>query len=204
MPLTKEELEIQRTPAQLQDFIAQVRLQVRFSPEEFAAGECKMSLYKEFLDEIVPLSDFAILAYPEHYQVLPVIGNQGYDAIVFNQQGQEVEKIEIANPINGEYEAKVARNIIDHGYGGVCIGEVGGDMEELIPIIERIIAKKSLKDYSDAVVVFNVAGYPPFEGYEERYNDQIKRIKNTLKSKSFRAKKVCLLLPEDRLKYIEI
>ena len=43
--------------------------------------------YKEFLDKVEPLCNFAEVAYPKAFKVKPVIGNQGFDATVFDSDG---------------------------------------------------------------------------------------------------------------------
>ena len=203
MPLTRDEIEVKRTPEQLQCFVEQVRERVRECADEFAAGMMKQGYYKEFLDEVVPLAAFAVRAYPPDYEAIPILGNQGYDAVVYDQSGKEVDKVEIANPIDGRVAAKTAASVVETGSGGLRVGDPGDDTEELIPIIERVAEKKSLKDYSDATVVFNVAALPPFEGFEARHEEQMVRIRDALAAKAFRAKRICILLPSQEVECID-
>jgi len=79
------------------------------------------------------------------------------------------------------------------------VGEPGDDLEELIPIIERTATKKAVKDYSDSTVVFNISALPAIQGFEERQEDQVARIRKILAEKDFRAKRVFLLLPSDKV-----
>jgi len=73
----------------------------------------------------------------------------------------------------------------------------------LIPIIARTAAKKAVKDYSDATVVFNVSGFPPFKGFEVRHKEQIGRIRQTLSDSGFRAKRVFVMLPSGAVERID-
>ncbi len=54
----------------------------------------RLGLYKVFTDEIIPLSLVALKIYPNTYSVKPVIGNQGYDAIVKDELCSIVDYIE--------------------------------------------------------------------------------------------------------------
>jgi hypothetical protein len=203
LPLSREDIETLRSPSELQTFVDKVRERVRLAPAEREAGSLRRGYYKEFLDEVVPLSRFAAQAYPETYTIQPVLGNQGYDAIIRSADGQIVEMVEIANPINGEYVAATARDVAAHGIGGLRVGDPGDDTEELLAIIERTASKKALRDYSDATVVFNVSALPPFEGFELRHEEQIERIRRTLYAAGLKAKRVYVLHPPERLERID-
>ena len=101
MPLTRDDLEMPRTPLELRAFVELVRERVHHNPVEFESGMTKKGYYKEFLDEVVPLCNFAEVAYPPEYRVQPVLGNQGYDALVFDNQGAEEDKVEFTKPYDG-------------------------------------------------------------------------------------------------------
>jgi hypothetical protein len=203
LPLSREEVETPRSPSALQQFVDRVRERVRLDPDERKAGSLRQGYYKEFLDEVVPLSRFALQAYPETYTIQPVLGNQGYDAIVRSADGQIVDKVEIANPIDGMAVATTAREVVEHGIGGFRVGDPGDETEELIPIIERTASKKALKDYSDATVVFNVSALPPFKGFETRHENQIERVRGVLSAVGFKAKRVYILHPPERLERVD-
>ena len=79
----------------------------------------KKGLYKEFLYEIVPLSCFAVLEYQESCQILPVLGNQGFDAVVLDESGREIDRIEMTCPGDGAENAKDARLVVDRGQRGL-------------------------------------------------------------------------------------
>lgn len=203
MLLSREDIETPRSPSELAQFVERVRESVRLNPSEREAGMLRRGYYKEFLDEVVPLARFAVQTYPETYRVQPVLGNQGYDAIVRNADDQIVDKVEIANPIDGKATSSAAREVAEHGIGGLRIGDPGDETEDPIPIIQRTAAKKAVKDYSDATVLFNVSALPPFKGFETRHEAQIERIRQALAAAGFKAKRVFILHPPERLERVD-
>ena len=109
--------------------------------------------------------------------------------------GKLIDRIEIANPIDGKEVAATGRELVQHGIGGLRVEDPGDDLEELIPIITKTAQIKALKDYSDATVVFNLTCLPPFKGYETRHEEQINRIRIKLSEVGFKAKRVFIILP---------
>jgi hypothetical protein len=55
----------------------------------------------------MPLGSFSVWAYPENYKIKPILGNQGYDALVYNDKGQEVDRVEITRPHDGADSSNV-------------------------------------------------------------------------------------------------
>lgn len=203
MPLSQDDLEQPRTPRELQAFVESVRERARTDADLRMAGHLRTGYLKEYFDEIEPLARFAAAYYPDNYTVCPVLGNQGFDAEVFDAEGRLVERVEIANPIDGQSIAEAGRELAKRGVGGLCVGEPGDDLEELMPIIARTASKKAIKDYSDATVVFNVSTYPSFEGFEERHEEQVARIRSTLAQAGFRAKRVFVMLPSGLVEQLD-
>ena len=203
MPLSREEIETPRSPSQLCAFVQRVMDEVRSDPVELASGNQRRGYYKEFLDEVVPLASFAVHAYDETHTIQPVLGNQGYDAIVRGSTGDIVDTVEIANPTDGAMVAADARLVAKNGIGAFRVGDPGDEIEDLIPIVERIATKKAVKDYSDATVVFNVSALSPFKGFEGRHQEQILRIRSTLVTAGFKAKRVFLLHPPGEVERVD-
>ena len=85
VPPTKAELEKARSPKSSRIRRTRSSSGSREPVSQFASGMQKKGLHKEFLDEIAPLCAFAELEYPDTYKVSPIIGNQGYDAIVYDE-----------------------------------------------------------------------------------------------------------------------
>jgi len=203
MPLVPADLEFSRTSAELREFIECIHLKVQTDRSEFEAGMTKQGLYKQFLDEIQPLCDFTLIAYPVDYKVLPVLGNQGYDAIVFNEQGTEVDRIEITKPYDGAQSASSARQVAARGFSDMQICDPKDVMQNLLPYFEATSTAKSQKDYSGVTLVFALAVPPPLRGVEASFEQQIERIRSILVTQSFKAKRVLLFIPPSRLERID-
>ena len=195
--ITKEELEKRRTPSQLQEFVANVRKRVEADSEQLRLGRRKKGLYKEFVDEIVPLADFAPHIYPDDVFLQPVIGNQGYDAIVFDNSGAEIDRIEIAKPYDGKKVSKDNDLLEDRGYGAINIYDLGfgEELEMLASWIDRSANSKALKDYSDytLVIVAALESLPHEEIAATERRAEILQAK--LSTVRFRAKRVFLAVP---------
>ena len=203
MPLSRDEIQLPRSPRELTAFVEQVRATAASNEEERKAGHLRIGYYKEFFDEVVPLAKFAANAYPGDHTVTPIMGSQGYDAEVRDTSGTLVDRVEIANPIDGRVVAQAGRELAALGIGGLRITDPGEEVEELIPIIARTAAKKAAKDYSDCTLVFNLAACPPFSGFEERHEAQIARIRVALAEAGFKAKRVFVLLPSGAVERID-
>ena len=131
--ITFSDIQQRRSPRALHDFVVGLKDAVRANEAELLSGMRKQGLYKEFLDEIVPLSIFALQTYPEGYEIQPVLGNQGYDALVFDNTGREVDRVEITTPHDGSSEARDARCVMHQGYSQVKVGQPGDDFDALFP-----------------------------------------------------------------------
>ncbi len=197
--ITFPELEQPRSPSDLRKFVVQLVETVKASESERHRGILKEGLYKKFLDELIPLSRFAICAYPGSYKVQLVLGNQGYDALVFSETGKEVDRIEITIPHDGDAKAKDARLIVDRGYGQIHVGEPGDDFDALFPHVLATCQKKAQKDYGDCTLVVTVAPMPPFQSFEPRYEKQIESLVQELSKIKFKAKRVFLLVLPDKV-----
>ena len=203
MSLTLDELQQPRTPKELLAFVESVRERAKTDETLRMAGHHRTGYLKECFDEIEPLARFAAAVYTDTHIVCPVFGNQGFDAEVFDAEGRLIERVEVANPIDGQSRAKIGHELAESGVGGLRVGEPGEDLEELMPIITRTASKKAIKDYSDATVVFNVSTLPAFEGFEERHEEQVARIRSTLAKAGFRAKRVFMMLPSGKVEQID-
>lgn len=203
MSLSSDELQQPRTPPELLAFVESVRERAKTDDELRKAGHLRTGYLKEFFDEVVPLARFTVAVYPEDHTVRYVLGNQGFDAEVFDAEGRLVERVEIANPVDGQSIAEAGQELAQFGFGGLRLGEPGDDLEELIPIIERTASKKALKVYSDAAVVFNVCACPAFEGFEKHYEEQAARIRCIVATAGLFAKRVFIMFPSGRVVRID-
>lgn len=202
MALSPENIVKPRSPRDLCNFVEQVIASVRADLAELHLGNARRGYYKEFLDEVIPLACFASQFYDNSHTVEPIFGNQGFDAVIRNESGHIVDKVEIVNAIDGANVSAVAKEVAQTGYGGLIVSDPGDDLEMLIPIIERVAKKKAIKDYSGITVVFNIASTTPFEGFESRHIEQLQRIKDILILAGFRAKRVFIILPSRTIEQI--
>jgi hypothetical protein len=203
LTLSAEEIQQPRTPGELLAFVESVRARADDDKEFRSAGHFRHGYFKVFFDEIVPLSRFAERIYPADYTVCPILGNQGYDAEVRDSQGKLVDRVEIANPVDGRAITIAGQQLVEHGITDVQVGDPGDDLEAMIPIILHTATKKAIKDYSDATVVFNVTACPAFKGFEGRHEEQIFRIRSALSAAGFLAKHVFVMLPSGAVERID-
>jgi hypothetical protein len=203
MPLTDADLETPRTPAELRAFVEHVRTSVRANRLEFELGMTKQGYYKEFVDEVEPLCNFAEVAYPADYKVKPVLGNQGFDAIVLDAQGNEIDKVEFAKPHDGAAAAANARQVVARGYSDMQVCDYTKVLNEFIPFFEATSKAKSLKDYSGVTVVFALAAPPAIAGHEVVFERQVEYLKGIIAANKFKAKRVFLYVPYGRVQQID-
>lgn len=199
--ITPSELEQRRSPAVLREFVDRLKATVNADELERHCGILKKGLYKQFLDEIIPLSRFSILAYPENYEVQPVLGNQGYDALVFDESGAEVDRVEITTPHDGAAEAMDAKLVVSQGIGSIHIYNPGDEIKELFPHVIKTCRKKAHNDYSNCTLVVTIAPPPPFQStsYMKQYEMQITTLASEISIIRFKAKRVFLLVLPDKL-----
>ena len=197
--VTVSELEHRRSPGELREFVDFVNKSVRADESERHRGILKRGLYKEFLDEIVPLSHFCELAYPESYKIQWVHGNQGYDALVFNEAGQEVDRVEITTPHDGSAKAQDAQRIVTRGHGKFDIGTPGDLFVPLLPHVLSVCRKKALKDYSDCTLVIAIKPLSPYQSFDSDYEKTLKTLVGEMAQIPLRAKRIFLLCSSDGL-----
>ena len=169
--ITKEDIETERTPKELRQFVATKKFKVNKCIKERHRGMLKKGFYKVFVDEIIPLSLFCLKVYPDNYKILPELGNQGYDAIVKDGDGKIFEHLEITTPHDGFKAANDAKLTVERGYGNTSIRNYnsGSDLKDMFSIIMEVCKKKAKKDYSDCSLVIVIDFSPPFEEEKTKY-----------------------------------
>ena len=93
--ITKDELETGRTPKELSEFVSQIFDQIRADDAQVKLARTRQGTYKEFIEEVYPLSIFLSCKYGDDclYKCRPVLGNQGYDAVVEADEGKLIENV---------------------------------------------------------------------------------------------------------------
>lgn len=187
-------IEEARSPKELRRFVTEFIKDKNKIREERHKGFLKKGLYKELIDELVPLSIFCDLQYNDDFVVNLIVGSQPYDAEVKNKDGVVVEKIEITTPCDGTSNAEEARQVVDIGYANCHVGSPGEEVEQLIPFIRKTCEKKTQKDYGDCILLISIAYLPPCEEFKDIYDEKIQKVIQVIKEFSYRAKKVYLLI----------
>lgn len=207
MQIEIDHIQKPRTPGELMAYVEQIRNVAQANKDERNAGNLKDGYYKQFFNEIVPLSKFAIHAYRVDDIITPVMGSQGFDAEVRNSKGKLVERVEIANCIDGEAVAAIGRRLVAHGRIDFQIVDPSAELEKevhsLLPIIKRTAKQKSKKDYFDCTLVFNIAMTPVVVALEVFQEVLTNLIKAQLSKINFQARRVFVLLPSGAIARVD-
>ncbi|CCE24042.1 hypothetical protein [Methylotuvimicrobium alcaliphilum] len=193
--ILEAEIEQYRTSDQLKSFVEEVRDRVESDPDELQRARRGEGLYKAFVNEVMPLSQFAHLLYSPETLFRPVLGNQGYDVEVFDGQRNPIDRIEIAKPHDGQAEAEDNRLVAVRGFGQTRVYDLGGQLDALAPWIADTAENKSLKDYSDCTLVIVAATDPPFDEELPVLEQRSIEIVEQLGKMAFRAKRAYLAVP---------
>jgi hypothetical protein len=191
--LTNKEIEIPRSPRGLRLLVTSRLKKIRGVRVERHKAMKKRGIYKVFSDEIIPLSIFCLKNYPNDFVVQPVLGNQGYDAIVKDDQGNIVDYIELTLPHDGESAAEDARNITTRGYGKTDVYAQGEDLRRQFKVILKTCFDKSQKDYSDCSLVV-VVEFLDTKHHKGLYLGLIDQLKGKIQKIPFKANRVYLLV----------
>jgi len=194
--ITKEDIEIERTPNELRQFVTTIKSKINNCEQERHRGMLKKGIYKVFVDEIIPLSLFCMKIYPDNYKISPKLGNQGYDAIVKDENGKIFEYVEITGPHDGRKAANVAKLAVKNGIALDALRDYnsGSDLIDMFLIIMDVCEKKSKKDYSNCSLVIDIDFSPPFEEEKTIYVQSIKELEKKILKMKFNAKKIYLLI----------
>jgi hypothetical protein len=191
--LCRHQLQQKRTVKKLAAFVPRVIRQVSTKPSERHKAHLKKGLYKEFIDEVIPLSQFCSLRYPKGYIVEYSCDNRPYDASVQDPHGKSCERIELAFPHLGNVQAKMNQRVVKNGFGSSDWESPGESIEKLRQPFRDSALKKSQKQYPNAILVFVAEYLKPFRvhhGITVARRDDLVRI---LKGFKFHAKEVYLL-----------
>lgn len=147
------------------------------SGDERARARLKSDVYRWYRDEIMPLADFACTFYfNDDVIVKPINGNQGYDAVIYNEDGKIRTKIELCVPHDGKSDFRQAKNINSRGYGDAWRGSPGDEIRQLRNVIVQSAENKSRKDYSKCVLAIIIKCPQIHEEFRDRYLDELNEL----------------------------
>lgn len=193
--ITQEEIEQPRTPDQLRQFVAEVRKRVESDRNELKKARRMEGLYKMFVDEVIPLTLAADFLCGKEDRLIPVHGSQGYDVVVMDPVGNEIDKIEIAKPYDGKADADDLKLVEERGFGDIKIHTLGDGLSAVAAHILTTARKKSLKDYRDCTLLIAGVIAPPFDCEIEPLEAAAELLKVELQSIKYLAKRVILVVP---------
>lgn len=198
--ISKEDLQKPRTPSELKQYREQIFAMIRQDKEIIKAARLRQGLYKNLIEEFYPFSMYCDHKYRgADVSCEIVIGKQGYDGIIKDRSGGEIEYVEITWPIDGHKEKAAMRLLNDRGYTNIEVQDVDYDSERQA-IINRIIEKardKALKDYtfnvtSSLIILIDI--YPHFFLDNPHHQKELDNLIVQLRHIPFKVKSVYLIL----------
>lgn len=200
MELTKEILEKKRNLEELKSFVKKTFEYTSSDERLERKARSRQGLFKEFIEEIYPLSLFFELKYyGKNEKCCPIIGNQGYDAVIENQDGSIIEYVELTWPIDGQRSSFRWKQLNTIGHTELEIWGYKDNTKrmEIVNIILEIAEKKSIRDYdylegSSLVFIMNTAPYFGMRTLD--HQEEIDLLLTKLKQIKFQTNMVYLLL----------
>lgn len=198
--ITKDELELKRSPEDLSIYVDATFESIRSDQNEKELARLKKPPYKEFIEEVYPLSIFCKLKYQKcAVKCYPVIGNQAYDAVIESNSGELLEVVELTWPIDGQKAHFKAKQLNEKGRTDVEVRDVN-DNTVTNKIIEHVIEtanKKALKDYktpggSSLVFILDISPY--FGMHRVEKTEEIEILKVKLREIEYKVNSVYILL----------
>jgi hypothetical protein len=159
--------------------------------EELRKAFLRLGLYKQFRDEFIPLAKCAERLYPVDSTIQLRIGNQGFDAQVFDSTGRQTDRIEVTVPSDGKAEDEEEREALEKGVSVRLVRAKA--LEHLMGILVETCEKKSQKHYRDCDLLISVNWAESVlnvddEDKEDFHNQLVAKVSSV----AFRAKRVFL------------
>lgn len=191
------DLEEYRTPQEMKLYFEQ-RVQTINSNEEFRKiARLKTGKVKKFIEEFYPLYLFSQSRFvEEHAKCKVILGNQGYDASIIQEDGTE-KFIEMTSYIDGKWEYQDAKRLNSRGYGDVRFGDyksLNDRASDYLKDVLKNINKKSLKDYSGVSLLFVVETFDYFEVYDNSSQPFVNELIKEIQGFEFKADQIYLMV----------
>lgn len=203
--MTKENLQRPRTAKELREFLDQTFEAIRQDKNARNSARARKGLYKPLIEELWPLSWYFENKYRDHpdYRLKLQLGNQGFDAIVLDEQGEEIERMEATWPIDGHKHAETVRLLNEKGHAP---SEVYNDplvkLREVFEHTLRGAKKKAIRDYKmikgHSSLVLVVDPVPYYHPEISEHRSEVERFVTDLSAIEYQVDEVVLLLPSSR------
>jgi hypothetical protein len=192
MTPTPEDIQKPRTPSELRAFVEQCVAEGNANPEDLERAFLRKGIYKELRDELSPMARCIHHLYEDTHTIRPILGNQGFDAEVFDNNGQRVDRIEITVPRDGPLEAAEAKKLVEIGMGIVRVTDDAA-LERLVGMLLETCRKKAQKDYGDATLIVAMNWLEAALNVDEEDKEDFhRRVVEDMSKISFKAKRVFL------------
>lgn len=195
--LNRKDITTPRTPIELAHFIEKTHELVMSDDETRHRARLKEGLYKEFLEELKLLSIYSNWKFPGNNVLCqPVIGNQGYDAVITNlptDSHEYQEYVEITSPIDGQKENEISKQVNEKG---IHVEVTSSQRKEAT---DRIIAqarKKAVNDYEypNSALLIGLNLFPFFDLKRDDHRADIMNLVQKLRQISYKVRSVYLIL----------
>lgn len=197
--ITEEELQTPRTANELSSYLNKLFAAIKEDQAARQAARARRGLYKPLIEELWPISWYFQRKYADHHFRLKLeLGNQGFDAVILDEQSSPVEWVEASWPIDGHKHAQIVRLLNERGYGP---SEVYDDPTEKLREVFRLTVagaqKKAVRDYrfdghSTLVLVTDLAPY--YHEDDPEHHREIDGLVEQLSRLEYRVADVVLLL----------
>lgn len=196
------EIEKFRSPAEMEQYFQYVYDSVRTEKEYFNMALLKTGLFKEFLEEFIPLYYYSKSRFCQPQATMSIkLGNQGYDAIV--KYEEETEYFEFTSFLRGQEDYLDHQMMIERGYSDIRFDDNDTLSDRAYNYKLQIIKnlkKKHIKDYSgiNLMVIVDTTQY--FEVYNDDSAEFVNELKNDLAMMKFNCSKLLVLIYNGRPK----
>ena len=201
--VTEKDLEKPRTAKELTSYLEELFAAIQENQSERQSARTRKGLYKPLMEELWPISWYFTRKYASSaFRLKLELGNQGFDAVVFDEAGAPVERIEVTWPIDGHKHFEAMRLLNERGYGLVEIYD--DPLDKLKDVIELTLAgaqKKAVREYrfeghSTLALVVDVSLY--YHPDDPTHCNEINRLVNKLSQLKYHVDNVVLLLAHSR------
>lgn len=190
------DLEKWRTPKELLDYFGEIRELINTNAEYKEMACLKKGVFKKVSEEFWPLCCFGQSKYCEENTMLRlVLGNQGFDAIMKEYNGQE-KRLEFTQFIDGRTERTLAEKMLK-GEMPFRFNDSKCLEERSFNYINDVMINafhKSVKDYCGVDLIICVNTFDYFEVYNNSSKDFIELLITKLRELSFSADRVFLVV----------